>query len=79
MCRSIKTLRDAEEPATAEDIEAAALQYVRKISGYRAPSRKNEEAFTRAVEQVAVASTALLDAVSPGGTTDPADTPASRP
>ena len=68
MCRSIKTLRDAEEPATAEDIEAAALQYVRKISGYRSPSRKNEEAFTRAVEQVAVASKALLEAVSPAGT-----------
>ena len=69
MCRSIKTLRDAEEPATTEDIEAAALQYVRKISGYRSPSRKNEEAFTHAVQQVAVASKALLEAVSPAGTT----------
>ena len=79
MCRSIKTLRDAEEPATAEDIEAAALQYVRKISGYRQPSRKNEEAFADAVEQVAVASKALLDAVSPAGTTGSAGAPVSRP
>ena len=78
MCRSIKTLRDAEEPATADDIQAAALQYVRKISGYRQPSRMNEEAFTQAVAQVAVASRALLDAVSPAGTTDSAGTPASR-
>lgn len=68
MCRSIKTLRDAEEPATTDDIEAAALQYVRKISGYRQPSRKNEEAFTKAVKQIAVASKKLLDAVSPAGT-----------
>jgi hypothetical protein len=68
MCRSIKTLRDAEEPATADDIQAAALQYVRKISGYRQPSRKNEEAFARAVKRVAGASKELLDAVSPAGT-----------
>ncbi|HEY6567202.1 MAG TPA: DUF2277 domain-containing protein [Actinomycetota bacterium] len=79
MCRSIKTLRDAEEPATADDIRAAALQYVRKISGYREPSRKNEEAFVQAVEQVAVASKALLDSVSPAGTTGSAGIPTSRP
>jgi hypothetical protein len=69
MCRSIKTLRDAEEPATDEEIRAAALQYVRKVSGYRQPSRKNEDAFERAVEAVAEASKALLDDVSPAGTT----------
>ena len=65
MCRSIKTLRRPEEPATDEEIRAAALQFVRKISGYREPSRRNSEAFTAAVDQIAVASTRLLDAVTP--------------
>jgi len=60
MCRSIKTLRNAEPPATVEDMEAAALQYVRKISGYRKPSRMNQEVFDRAVEQVAAATRELL-------------------
>lgn len=68
MCRSIKTLRSAEDPATDEEIRAAALQYVRKVSGYRQPSRQNEEAFERAVEAVAEASKVLLDDVSPAGT-----------
>ncbi len=68
MCRSIKTLRSADEPATDEEIRAAALQYVRKVSGYRQPSRKNDEAFQRAVEAVAEASRSLLDDVSPAGT-----------
>jgi hypothetical protein len=68
MCRSIKTLRSADEPATEDDIRAAALQYVRKVSGYRQPSRKNEEAFERAVAAVAEASKTLLDDVSPAGT-----------
>lgn len=68
MCRSIKTLRSAEEPATIDDIHAAALQYVRKVSGFRQPSRKNQEAFDRAVEAVADASKVLLDGVSPAGT-----------
>ena len=69
MCRSIKTLRSAEDPATDEEIRAAALQYVRKVSGYRQPSRRNEESFERAVEAVAEASKVLLDDVSPAGTT----------
>lgn len=68
MCRSIKTLRSADEPATDDEIHAAALQYVRKVSGYRQPSRKNEQAFERAVEAVAKASKVLLDDVSPAGT-----------
>jgi hypothetical protein len=68
MCRSIKTLRSTDEPATDEEINAAALQYVRKVSGYRQPSRRNEEAFERAVEAVAQASKVLLDDVSPAGT-----------
>ncbi len=64
MCRSIKTLRRADEPATEEEIRAAARQYVRKVSGYREPSRKNSEAFEAAVDEVANASRALLDAVT---------------
>jgi hypothetical protein len=63
MCRSIKTLRRPEEAATDEEIEAAALQFVRKVSGFRQPSRKNADAFVAAVEEVASASRKLLDAV----------------
>jgi hypothetical protein len=63
MCRSIKTLRRPDEPATEDEIYAAAKQYVRKVSGYREPSRKNTEAFDNAVEAVANASKALLDSV----------------
>ncbi len=60
MCRSIKTLRIGEMPASDEEIEAAALQYVRKISGYRRPSAANEAAFGAAVVEVAEASRKLL-------------------
>ena len=61
MCRSIKTLRRRNEIATAEEIEAAALQFVRKISGYRQPSRKNEEPFNAAVDEITQVSRRLLD------------------
>lgn len=61
MCRSIKTLRNAEIPATEEEVRAAALQFVRKVSGYRKPSRANEEAFERAVDEVTRATQILLD------------------
>ena len=64
MCRSIKTLRNAEVPATEEEIRAAALQFVRKVSGYRKPSRVNEEAFERAVEDVTEATQLLLSALN---------------
>jgi len=60
MCRSIKTLRNAEVPATEEEIRAAALQFVRKVSGYRKPSKVNEEAFERAVKEVAESTQKLL-------------------
>ena len=60
MCRNIRTLHNFEPPATAEEIEAAALQYVRKLSGATKPSKANEAAFARAVEEVAAASTRLL-------------------
>ncbi len=60
MCRSIKTLRSGAVPASEGDIEAAALQYVRKISGYRLPSAVNATAFDAAVLEVATASRKLL-------------------
>jgi hypothetical protein len=63
MCRSIKTLRDGAIPAGADEIRAAALQYVRKVSGYRTPSTANAAAFAAAVDEVAAASARLLDAV----------------
>jgi len=64
MCRSIKTLRNAETPATEEEIRAAALQYVRKISGYRKPSKVNEEAFEKAVDEIAHSTFHLLKTLS---------------
>ena len=60
MCRSIKNLRIKEPSADVEDIHAAALQFVRKISGYRAPSMVNREAFDQAVEEIDATSTKLL-------------------
>jgi hypothetical protein len=64
MCRSIKTLRREDEPATEDEIRAAALQFVRKVSGYRQPSRRNQEAFEAAVEEIAVSSKHLLQALN---------------
>jgi hypothetical protein len=66
MCRSIKTLRRADELATEEEIRAAALQFVRKVSGYRAPSRANEAAFEAAVDEIAEASRNLLNDLKRG-------------
>jgi len=64
MCRSIKTLRTGPVPASDDEIAAAALQYVRKVSGYRKPSSANEPAFDAAVAEVAAASKRLLEAVA---------------
>jgi hypothetical protein len=64
MCRSIKQLRRQGEPATDEEIREAALQFVRKVSGYRIPSKRNAEVFDAAVDEIASASRRLLDAVS---------------
>jgi len=64
MCRSIKTLRRPDESATDDEIAAAALQFVRKVSGYRKPSRTNEEAFDAAVDEIAEASRRLLDSLA---------------
>jgi hypothetical protein len=64
MCRSIKQLRNAEIPATEEEIRAAALQFVRKVSGYRKPSKVNEEVFERAVEEVTEATQKLINSLA---------------
>ena len=63
MCRNIKTLHNFEPPATDEEIEAAALQYVRKISGANKPSKANEAVFERAVAEVTATSRRLLEAL----------------
>jgi hypothetical protein len=64
MCRSIKTLRTLDVPAPDDEMRAAALQYVRKVSGYRHPSPANEHAFNHAVDEIALASRRLLNAVT---------------
>jgi hypothetical protein len=63
MCRNIKTLHNFAPPATEEEIRASSLQFVRKLSGFSKPSKANEAAFNRAVEQVAQAATELLDSL----------------
>jgi hypothetical protein len=63
MCRSIKTLRRPDTAATTGELEAAARQYVRKISGYRTPAARNADAFDAAIAEVAAASQRLLDAI----------------
>ena len=66
MCRSIKQLRLPDAPATEAEIQAAALQYVRKVSGYRAPSKTNQAAFDAAVAEIALATQRLLDQLGTG-------------
>jgi hypothetical protein len=61
MCRNIRTLHNFDPPASDEEIRSAALQYVRKISGYTKPSQANAEAFEKAIDDVAAISTKLLD------------------
>jgi len=64
MCRNIKTLHNFKPPATHEEIRASSLQFVRKLSGFTRPSKANEVAFNRAVEQVAAAAHELLDSLT---------------
>jgi hypothetical protein len=64
MCRNIKTLFNFEPPATEEEIRAAALQFVRKVSGFNKPSKANEENFNRAVEEVAGIARELLESLT---------------
>jgi len=63
MCRSIKTLYNFEPPATDEEIRAAALQFVRKLSGFHSPSKANQQAFDAAIEAVATAARTLIDSM----------------
>jgi len=64
MCRTIKQRRNVEIPATEEEIRAAALQFVRKVSGYRKPSKANEDVFKRAVDEVAEATQKLINSLA---------------
>jgi hypothetical protein len=64
MCRNIKTLFNFDPPATEEEIKAASLQFVRKLSGFHEPSKANEAAFNKAIEEVAVVAQILLDALT---------------
>jgi hypothetical protein len=64
MCRNIRTLFNFEPPATEEEIRASALQFVRKLSGFNRPSKANEAAFERAVDEVSDAARRLLDALA---------------
>jgi len=64
MCRSIKRLREGMEPVPDDEIRAAALQFVRKVSGFREPSQRNTEAFDSAVDEIAAASKRLIDSVT---------------
>lgn len=78
MCRNIRTLFNFEPPATEQEVRAAALQFVRKLSGFNVPSRANEAAFDRAVDEVAVVAQRLIDnLVTPAPPRD-RDTEAAR-
>jgi len=68
MCRNIKTLFNFDPPATDEEIRAASLQFVRKLSGFTAPSRANQAAFDRAVEEVSGVARRLIDSLSTNST-----------
>ena len=63
MCRNIKTLFNFEPPATDDDIRAASLQFVRKLSGFNVPSKANEAAFERAIEEVAASARGLIQSL----------------
>ena len=71
MCRSIRKLRNADRPTSDQEIREAALQFVRKISGYRKPSKANEAVFDEAVEDIAVVSRRMLDSLRVGRVLDP--------
>jgi hypothetical protein len=78
MCRNIHTLFNFEPPATEDEVRAASLQYVRKISGFTKPSQANAEAFERAVDEVAEASQRLIDALVTAAAPKDRETEAER-
>jgi hypothetical protein len=79
MCRSIRTLRAAEPQPTTGDVEAAARQYVRKLSGYRTPSRVNAAVFDAAIAEVAAATQRMLEALGTEPVPGPEQPPVRRP
>src|SRR5690606_14282897 len=78
MCRNIKTLYNFEPPVTEDEIRAAALQYVRKISGFNKPSKANEAAFHAAVDEIAAVSRTLLSALETNAPPRDRDTEAAK-
>ena len=78
MCRNIRTLHNFKPPATGEEIRASSLQFVRKLSGFTRPSRANEVAFTRAVDQVTHAAHHLLDSLVTNATPRDREAEASK-
>jgi len=78
MCRNIKTLFNFEPPATEEEIQASSLQFVRKLSGFNKPSKANEAAFNRAIEQVAAAAREMLLALETNAEPRDRETEAER-
>ena len=79
MCRSIRTLRHQDDPATTGEVEAAARQYVRKVSGFRQPSQRNAQAFEEAIAEIAAASQRLILAMGGDGEPGPDRKPPARP
>ena len=79
MCRSIRTLRAAEPQPTTGDVHAAARQYVRKLSGYRTPSRANTAVFEQAIAEVAAATERMLTALGSAPVVGPEQPPVRRP
>jgi hypothetical protein len=78
MCRNIKTLFNFDPPATEEEIRAASLQFVRKLSGFNAPSRTNEDAFNQAIDDVAEVARRLIDSLTTSATPKSRDEEAAK-
>lgn len=78
MCRNIKTLFNFDPPATEEEIRAASLQFVRKLSGFNAPSRTNEDAFNQAIDDVAAVARRLIDSLTTTATPKSRDEEAAK-
>ena len=78
MCRNIKTLFNFDPPATDEEVRAASLQFVRKLSGFTAPSKVNEAAFTRAIDEVSAVARELIDSLTTTGAPRDRDVEAAK-
>ncbi|OFW36426.1 MAG: hypothetical protein A3J29_12755 [Acidobacteria bacterium RIFCSPLOWO2_12_FULL_67_14b] len=78
MCRNIKTLFNFDPPATDEEVRAASLQFVRKLSGFTAPSKANEAAFTRAIDEVSAVARELIDSLTTTGAPRDRDVEAAK-